>query len=243
MSQHILAVDTEPASLNLIRLLAVGEGFRVSTFENYQEAKQASDKQHFDILFVGMGTTESEGLTIVRGVRESNVNRESTIVILAATDEIAVLRKALSEGADLVLTKPVVANRLRPLLGAMKSQDWKFKTRAARMPLFTEVKCTWDDREFPLRSMNISESGMLLQPSLDIQVGQEVGLEFTIAELRASVNLLARIVRKEDKRSVAVQFIGLAPEDQNAIQLYVTGRLKDENPTREETDWRMRRLF
>jgi CheY-like chemotaxis protein len=243
MSQYILAVDTEPASLNLIRLLAVGEGFRVSTFENYQEAQQASDKQHFDILFVGMGTTESEGLTIVRGVRESSVNRESTIVILAATDDIAVLRKALSEGADLVLTKPLVANRLRPLLGAMKSQDWKFKKGAARMPLFTEVKCTWDDREFPLRSMNISESGMLLQPSLDIQVGQEVGLEFTIAELRASLILLARIVRKEDKRSVAVQFIGLAPEDQNAIQLYVTGRLKDEKPTREETDWRMRRLF
>jgi CheY-like chemotaxis protein len=243
MSQGILAVDTEPASLNLIRVLAVGEGFRVSTFENYQEAMQASGTQHFDILFVGIATAESEGLAIVRRARDSNLNRESTMVILAATDDIAVLRKALSEGADLVLTKPVVANRLRPLLVAMKARDWKLKKGAARMPLFAEVKCTWDEHEFALRSMNISESGMLLQPSLDIEIGQEVGLEFTIAELRASLTLLARIVRKEDKRSVAVQFIGLAPEDQNAIQLYVMGRLKDEKPAREGADWRMRRLF
>jgi hypothetical protein len=73
--------------------------------------------------------------------------------------------------------------------------------------------------------MNISESGMLLQPSLDVEIGEEVSLEFKIAEVNALLNVRARIVRKEGMERVGMEFIGLAPEDINAIQLYVMGRL------------------
>jgi len=111
------------------------------------------------------------------------------------------------------------------MLAAMDSPGWQGKRHAARLPLFTEVNCTWGDRQFPLRSMNISQSGMLLQPSLDAEVGQEVSLDFKITEVRASLSVHARIVRKEGTLRVAIEFIGLAPEDQNAIQLYVMGRL------------------
>ena len=102
------------------------------------------------------------------------------------------------------------------MLAAMDSSGWKGKRHAVRIPLFTEVLCTWDDRQFPLRGLNISESGMLLQPSVDIEVGQEVEVEFKIAEVRASLHMLAQIVRKEGIERVGVEFIGLAPEDQNA---------------------------
>jgi hypothetical protein len=91
--------------------------------------------------------------------------------------------------------------------------------------------------------MNISESGMLLQGSLDAEVGQEVALEFKLPEVGASLNVLARIVRKEEPPRVGLGFIGLAPEDQNAIQLYVLGRLKDLTPPRDLSGIGMRRLF
>lgn len=94
-----------------------------------------------------------------------------------------------------------------------------------------------------MRSMNISESGMLLQPSVEIEVGQEVELEFKIAEVRASLHVVARIARKEGIQRVAVEFVGVAPEDQNAIQLYVMGRLKDLTPARDLSGIGMRRLF
>jgi hypothetical protein len=153
------------------------------------------------------------------------------------------LRKAFGEGADFVLTKPVAAARLRPMLAGMDSSEWKGRRHAARLPLFTEVICTWDDRQFPLRSMNISESGMLLQPSVDIEVGQEVELEFKIAEVCASLHVLARVVRKEGTERVGMEFVGLAPEDHNAIQLYVMGRLKDLTPPRDLSGIGLRRLF
>jgi hypothetical protein len=164
-------------------------------------------------------------------------------VMLSATDDIGVLRKAFGEGADFVLTKPVAGGHLRSMLAAMDSPGWKDKRKAVRLPLFTEVNRKYNGREFSLRSMNISASGMLLQPTLDLEAGLEVSLEFKIAEIRASLNVRARIVRKEGAQRVGMEFIGLAPEDENAIQVYVMGRLAGPTPTKEIADMRMRRLI
>src|SRR5437879_10800577 len=89
--------------------------------------------------------------------------------MLSATNDVGTLRRAFGEGADLVVTKPISADRLRRMLLALDLPDWKGKRHAARLPLFTEVNCTWKGRQFPLRSLNISESGMLLQPAIDAE--------------------------------------------------------------------------
>ena len=231
MSLKIMIVDDEPVSVRLVRSLAAPLNHTVLALQDSQEAGQRADKQRFDVVFVGMG-----GLELTRRIRNSQPNRETTIVVLSATEDIESLREAFGEGADLVLTKPISAVRLRPMLAAMDSPGWQGKRHAARLPLFTAVNCTWGDRQFPLRSMNISQSGMLLQPSLDAEVGQEVSLDFKITEVRASLSVRARIVRKEGTLRVAIEFISLAPEDQNAIQLYVMGRLvSGQTPTREQS--------
>ena len=243
MSLKIMVVDDEPASLQLMRSLAAPLDHVVLPFEDYRAAGEKAEMQRFDVVFVGMRTSDPGGLELARQVRNSAANREAAIIMLSATDDIPSLRKAFGEGADLVVTKPVTASRLRPMLAAMDSPGWKNKRNAARLPLFTEVNCTWDSRQFSLRSLNISESGMLLQGSLDAEVGQEVAIEFKIAEVRATLNVPARIIRKEDASRVGVGFTGLAPEDRNAIQLYVMGRLKDLTPPRDLSGIGMRRLF
>jgi CheY-like chemotaxis protein len=229
MPLKIMAVDDEPKTIQLMRSLATPLGHTVMPFGDYQTAGQKGEIQRFDVAFVGMRLPELGGLELARRIRNSQPNRETTIVMLSATENIDSLRRAFGEGADLVLAKPVSSARLRTMLAAMDSLRWKGR-HAARLPLFTEVHCMWGDWQLPLRGMNISESGMLLQPSLDMEVGQEVSLEFKIAEIRASLNVRARIVRKEGNERVAVEFVGLAPEDQNAIQVYVTGHLESLKP-------------
>jgi CheY-like chemotaxis protein len=241
MSLKIIVVDDEPLSLRLMRSLASPSGHTVLTFDDTRAAGQRAEQQRVDVVFVGM--PQSDGLELARQIRNSELNRETTIVMLSATGDIQSVRKAFGEGADFVLTKPVSAARVRPMLAAMDSTGWKGKRHAARLPLFTEVICTSEDRQFSLRSMNISESGMLMQPSVDdIAIGQEVALEFKIAEVGASLSVLAKTVRKEGSERMAVEFIALTPEDHNAIQLYVMGRLKDYAPSK-DLEIGMRRLF
>ena len=243
MSLKIMVADDEDASMKLIRSLAAPLDHTVITFGDFQEAGERAEKQRFDVAFVSMCLPQLDGLELARRIRNSEPNREIVIVMLSATDEIENLRKAFGEGADFVLTKPVTAGRLRAMLAAMDSPGWKGKRHAARLPLFTEVICTWQDQTLSFRSMNISETGMLLQSPADVELGQEVALEFKIAEVRASLNVFARIVRKEGTERVGVAFIGLKPEDRNAIQLYVLGRLKDLTPPRDLSNIGMHRLF
>ena len=241
MPLKIMVVDDEPLSLKVMRSLAVPLGHTVLTLTDSQEAGQQAEKEQFDVVFVGM--PRPDGLDLARRMRNSQPNGETTVVMLSATDDIEMLRKAFGAGVTFVLPKPIAAARIIPMLNAMESPGWKARRHAARLPLFTEVKCKSGDQDFPMRSLNISETGMLLQSSHDAEVGQEVSLEFKIAEVRASLNVCARVIRREKTERVGIEFIGLAPEDINAIQLYVMGRLKEHNPQRDLSGFRMRRLF
>jgi len=243
MSLNIMVVDDEPRTSKLLRSLAVPLGHRVVPFEDYQAAGEKGETQRFDLVFAGMRLPELDGIGVARRVRNSQLNRETFIIMVSSSDDIESLRAAFREGADLVVAKPVSADRLRRMLTSMDSGEWKRRRAAARLPLFTEVRCTWDQQQLRLRSSNISESGMLLQPSLDAEVGQEVSLEFEIAEIHASLNVVARIVRKEGLASVGIEFVALKPEDRNAIQLYITGHLGDLKSSRDFSDVGMRRLF
>ena len=55
--------------------------------------------------------------------------------------------------------------------------------------------------------------------------------------------MAARIIRKEGTERVAVEFIAPAPVNQNAIQIYVMGRLKDLTPPRDLSGIGLRRVF
>ena len=211
-------------------------GHSVAPFPDYRStAGPQSENHHFDVCFVGMQSARRlRARQLAHRIRNSKPNHEAIIVMLSAGDDVACRRKAFGEGVDLILNKPISARQRSPhMLEAFP--NWKNKGRcAARLPLLTDVVCTSDGREFKARSLNISESGMLLEQSVAAEIGGEVTLIFPHPEIRASLDRSARIVRKENTQRVATEFIGLAPEDRNAIHLYVTGRSKDAKPTRDD---------
>ena len=224
MSLKIMVVDDEPLTLKVMRSLAVPLGHTVLTVDDSQEATQQAEKQRLDVVFLGM--PRPDGLELAGRILNSHTSSDTTVVMLIATNDIESLRRAFGAGVMFVLPKPIAPSRVIPMLNAIESPVWKVRRHAARLPLFTEVICKWGDRDFPMRSRNISETGMLLQGSQEAEVDQKVSLEFKIAEVRASLNVHARMVRKEGTERVAIEFMDLAPEDQNAIQLYVMGHLK-----------------
>jgi DNA-binding response OmpR family regulator len=242
MSLKIMVASEESKFAQLVRSLATPMGHMVLPFTDYQAAGQRGDTQRFDIAFVGMGSPAAAGLKLANRLRSSQPNRDAIIVMLNDRDDIPSLRNAFGQGADLVLTTPVTADHLRRMLAAMDQRDWKDRRHAARLPLFTEVACTWHNQEFQLHSMNISESGMLLQPAIEAEAGEEVALDFKIVEVKASLTVKARVIRKEGTERVGMEFVGLRPEDRNSIQLYVTGHLERLEP-RAAASFAPRRMF
>ncbi len=180
MALKVLVVDDDPASLRLIRPLSAGLSHAVLTSASCQQAAERVQSERIDLAFLGMGTAQPDSLVVVPSIRNSRLNREAIVVMLSATDEIETLRSAFEEGADLVLTKPVHANRIRAVLAAIESSGWKGR-RKAPMPLFSDVKCVWDGQQVSARSLNISETGTLLQPMIDAEVGREI--ELSVADV------------------------------------------------------------
>jgi CheY-like chemotaxis protein len=241
MSLKIMVVDDEALTLKVMRSLIVPLGHRVLTLDNGQEARQHAEKERFEVVFVGM--PEPGGIKLARQILDSQPNKDAVVVMLSVKDDLETLREAFGAGVTFVLPKPIASARILPMLAAMDSPNWKVRRGAARLPLSTEVHCRCGNQDFSMRSMNISESGMLFRSSHEVQVGSEVSLEFKIAEVRASLNVRARIVRKEASGGVGVEFVGLQIEDRNAIQLYIMGHLREQKHARDLPDSRMHRLL
>jgi CheY-like chemotaxis protein len=236
MSLKIMVVDNEKLSLQVMRSLAVPLGHTVLTHEESREALQQAEKQRFDVVFLGM--PRPDGLELANRMGSPRPSSETTVVMLSATDDIEMLRKAFGAGASFVLRKPIAASQIVPMLNAMQTPDWKTRRHASRLPLITQVQCTQGDLNFLMRSINISESGMLLESSHDVELGVDVSVQFEITEVGASLDLRARPVRKQESSRVAIEFIELAPENQNSIQLYVMGRLNPRTSPRVSVDLR-----
>ena len=226
MALTVMVVDDEPEAVKFLKSVIGPLGHEVVTFSDSREAAERSEKQKFDVVFMDMRMPELDGLGLTRRIRGSKQNTDTAIVMLTGVDQVENLREAFKEGVTLFLTKPVTPARLTSLLTAMERTKWKDKRHSARLPLLVPVNCTCGDQQLAARSANISESGILVQPAAAWDIGQEVLIEFTIFEIRASLKVRAKIVRQEGKGSMGLQFIDLAPEHRNAIQLYIMGRMK-----------------
>lgn len=246
MSLKIMVVDHEPKFPKLLRSLAIPMGHAVWAFEDCQASVDRIRSQRLDVAFLSMNLPETDRMELVGRIRNSDPSRDAIIAFVCETEEISAMRKGLGQGADLILAGPVSADRLTRMLSALEPSKWKTQRAAVRLPLFTQVVCTWNDSKFSVRSFNISETGMLLQSSNEVgEVGidQQIQLEFKIQEIGTSFDVLARIARKEGTERMAVAFVNLTREDQNAIHLYVTGQTKDSSPPKTRLEMGPRRLW
>src|SRR6185295_14250958 len=114
-----MVVNDEPSS-KLMRALSAPLGHTVLTFGDYRKAGERAETQRFDLVLVGENS-ELPALELVRQIRNSPTNGSSTIVMLSTSDDVGNVRKSLGEGADVVLTKPLAADRMRRVLEALDS--------------------------------------------------------------------------------------------------------------------------
>jgi len=224
MSLNILVVDDEAGSLKLMRAVLEPQGHQVLTMKDSREAAERIDKQKFDVVFVDVRMPHLDGFELTRRIRGSTPNRGTAIVMLTGAYDVDVIRKAGTEGVTFFLTKPFNPERLSRLLSTLDHALWKETRRFPRLPLRTTVSCRSGATQVILEGLNISEGGMLLEPSGGFKMGQEISLHFTIPEIDKPLRPRARIIRKEPIDSVAVEFTELTPTDRNAIRRYIKGQ-------------------
>ena len=99
----ILAVDDEAGILRLMKLELTGQGFRVITASNGEEALKLVEEQRPDAVLLDVIMPEMTGLEVMRRIREQmNV----PIIMVTAKDSDQDKVRGLEMGADDYIVKP-----------------------------------------------------------------------------------------------------------------------------------------
>jgi CheY-like chemotaxis protein len=227
MALKIMVVDDEPGVLKVLKAMVEPLGIQVVTMADSREASARLEREKFDGIFVDVRMPHMDGFELTTHVRASRSNSGIPIVMLTGLNDVQAMRQAFKVGVTFFLNKPFTREQVTRLLKAARGAMLREKRRYARLPLHTTVNCRWRDNRFKSTSLNISESGMLLESPGTVGSGQELDLEFAIPQVPELLRPQAQVVRKEPPDRIGLRFVTLTAEDREVIQRYISAGVKE----------------
>ena len=123
MKKHVLIVDDEAAVLMAYKKLLCRADIEIHTAETIEDAEECIAKQTFEVIISDLrltGTSNLEGLEILRLVRERTLNTK--VILMTAYGNAEIRERALKLGASLYLEKPILADDLRRAIGSLEGK-------------------------------------------------------------------------------------------------------------------------
>ena len=114
---HILVVDDDKHTRKLLRAVLENAHYTVTTATNGEEALEALDKEHIDLVVLDIMMPKMDGLTVLRQIRSHQ--NQIPVLLLTARSEIDDKVEGLDLGANDYLTKPFASKELLARIRAM----------------------------------------------------------------------------------------------------------------------------
>jgi two-component system KDP operon response regulator KdpE len=109
MPTQVLIIDDDKETTDLLKIILETDGFQVTTAISGRDGVNLAREKKHDVIIVDLLMPDMDGLKVCREVRTfSNV----PLVVLSAVNKPGVLTRALDEGADDYLIKPIKSNIL-----------------------------------------------------------------------------------------------------------------------------------
>lgn len=109
MPTHVLIVDDDNETSDLLKIILESDGFEVTTAVSGREGVNLARETQHDVMIVDLLMPDLDGLKVCSEVRKfSNI----PIVVLSAVNKPGVITQALDKGADDYLIKPIKSNIL-----------------------------------------------------------------------------------------------------------------------------------
>jgi CheY-like chemotaxis protein len=227
MALRILAVDDEPEILRTIKSVVEPLGIEILTLSDSREALRRLRRERFDGFLLDSVMPAVDGFELTRAIRSATSSSSAPIVMLTALEDVETMRKAFRAGISIILTKPLSPERLAGLVRVLRGPMLTEKRRRARLPLRTVVECKLGDKSFKVESLNVGEGGMLIDSPLDLEVGQELELQFGVPGGASLLTPRGKIIRKEPGGRVAIYFVHFLAPDLAIMRAYIGAEVRD----------------
>jgi DNA-binding response OmpR family regulator len=114
--QHILVVDDDRIYTKMLQFLLEDEGYAVTTIEAATRVLESRDHNEYDLILLGIGMPEMDGLDLVRRIRATS---QVPIIFLSVRSDVADRVLGLRTGVDDYLTKPFDPDELLARIWAL----------------------------------------------------------------------------------------------------------------------------
>ena len=105
MSSKILVVDDDTAFCVMLKTFLQKKGFEVTNAFNAQEAQEEFKQQHFDIVLTDIRLPDSDGLQLLKQVREASA--KSQVILMTGYTDIKTAVNSIKAGAFDYVGKPI----------------------------------------------------------------------------------------------------------------------------------------
>jgi len=106
-SKEVLAIDDDPITLILIKKLISKINFKITTFQDVQEAKIYLEKQEVDIIISDLKISNYSGLDFIKEIKKIENNNATKPIILVTGDSYMEASDLKSLQIDEILIKPI----------------------------------------------------------------------------------------------------------------------------------------
>jgi len=123
IAAHILLVEDDPDTLEILRATFQARGFRVTTSESAAEALEVAPKEPIDLIISDIGMPEMDGFELMRRLREIAGLREVPAIALSGYASRKDADAALAAGFTAHVPKPVDPAELITLIDRLLKRN------------------------------------------------------------------------------------------------------------------------
>ncbi len=107
----IIVVDDDVIMLQAIKTMLTKHGFQVFATTDAQDALDALEDEHFDLIISDIMMPYVSGIELLSGIKK--VKKDMPMIIISALDQQEIILTAFEEGADDFIKKPINLNELQ----------------------------------------------------------------------------------------------------------------------------------
>ena len=104
---RLLVVDDQQDVLKTIEIILRNSPFDAVLVDNPEKALDVAEAQHFDIVLLDILMPDMSGIALCVRLRRIPHLADVPVVMLTATNDIGLQRRAMTAGADTFLLKPI----------------------------------------------------------------------------------------------------------------------------------------
>lgn len=216
----LLIVEDDAASLELMSEVFSTLKAHIVPIDDGQQASVLINQERFDGIFLDLEMPNMHGFELARRIRASSWNRSTPIIIVTGHDERSTMQQAFAIGATFFLEKPVDRQRLTRLFRAVRGSLFENRRKTARVPLRTEVLCTYGTTAVHGMSWNLSQGGMQIDTDSNLKAGEVVRLTFTLPSSGERIDGIGLVAWASATRQ-GIQFTKLSDKSTTAIKTYI----------------------